>query len=214
MPPVASTTAREATITGFAAASPTLRNCSPVTAPSSVKQRFGGKTFDHADRRRLAHRFDQRRNDRLAGHVAADMHDAPRGMRGLAADREPAFEVAIEGNAVAQEIMDARAGLAREAKRDRFVDKAAADGDRIGGMRFGAVAFGDGGGDAALRPCRGGALAERCGRNHGDRTRRKFQRAEQPGEAATDDDDIVVPAGEVVNLVWHGRFPLLLNSSD
>ncbi len=68
-------------------------------------------------------------------------------------------------------------------------------------MRLGAVAFGDGGGDAALRPGAGGALAERCGGNHGDRTRRELQRAEQSGETAADDDDIVGPAGEIMDIV-------------
>ena len=116
-------------------------------------------------------------------------------------DREPAFEVAIERNAVVQEIVDARAGFARQSKRDRLVDQARADRDRVGGMRFRAVAFGDRGGDAALRPRRRGALAERCRGNHGDRTRRQFQRAEQSGEAAADDDDIVGVAGEVMILV-------------
>ena len=66
------------------------------------QQRFGDVAFDHADRRRLAHRVDQRRDDRRAGHVAAHMHDAPRRMRGLAADRELAFEVAVERHAVAR----------------------------------------------------------------------------------------------------------------
>ena len=48
------------------------------------QQRFGDIAFDHPDRGRLAHGLDQRRDDRLAGHVAAHMHDAPRRMRGFA----------------------------------------------------------------------------------------------------------------------------------
>ncbi len=165
------------------------------------QQCFGDETFDHADRRRVAHRFRQRRDDRLAGHVAADMHDAPRRMRGLAADREPAFEVAIEGHAVMQEIVDARGRLACKRQRNAFVDNAAADRNRIGGVRLGAVAFGDCRRDAALRPGAGGALAERRGGNQGDRPRRELQRAEQSGKSAADDDDIVGPAGEIMDIV-------------
>ena len=86
------------------------------------------------------------------------------------------------------------AGFPRQSERDRLVDQAGAGRDRVGGVRLGAVAFGDRRGDAALRPGRRGALAERRRRNHGDRTWRQFQRAEQPGEAAADDDDVAIAA--------------------
>ena len=119
-------------------------------------------------------------------------------MRGFPADREPAFEVAIERNAVTQEVADAGAGFARQSQRDRLIDQARADRDGVGGVRLRAVAFGDRRGDAALRPRRRGAFAERCRGNHRDRTRRQFQRAEQSGEAAADDDDVVGVAGEVI----------------
>ena len=76
-----------------------------------------------------------------------------------------------------------------------LVDQAGADRDGVGGMRLRAVAFGDGGGDAALRPGGRGALAERRRGDHGDRTRRQLQRAEQSGEAAADDDDVVGRSG-------------------
>ena len=82
------------------------------------------------------------------------MHDAPRGMCGLLCDRELAFEVAIERHAVAQQVVDARAGFACQSERYGLIDQAGADGDRIGRMRLGAVAFCDRSGDAALRPCR------------------------------------------------------------
>ena len=117
-------------------------------------------------------------------------------MRGLAATASLPFEVAVERHAVSQQVVDAGAGLARQTERDRLVDEPGADRDRIGGVRFGAVAFGDGGGDAALRPRRRGALAERRGRNHGDRPRRQLQRAEQAGKATADDDDVVGVASE------------------
>jgi len=162
------------------------------------QQRFGGVTLDHPDRGRRPYGFDQRRYDCLAGHIAAHMHDAPGGMRGFSPDCKPAFEVAIERDAVVKQVADARAGLARQSQCYRLIDEARADGDRVGGMRFRAVAFGDRGRDATLRPRRRGALAQRCCRDHGDRARRQFQRTEQSGEAAADDDDIVGFAGEVV----------------
>ncbi len=138
------------------------------------------------------------------------MHDASRGMRGLARDRKPAFEVAVERDTIVKQVVDARAGFARQSQRHRLIDQGRAGGDGIGGVRLGAVALGDRGCDAALRPCRRGALTEWRRRNHGDRTRRQSQRAEQPGETAADDDDIVGVAGEIVNLIWHGRFPLFV----
>ena len=88
-----------------------------------------------------------------------------------------------------------------ERQRDALVDDAAADCDRVGGMRLRAVAFGYRSRDAALRPGAGSALAERCGGDEGDRTRRQFQRAEQSGKPAADDDDVVGPAGEIMDIV-------------
>ena len=69
--------------------------------------------FEEADRRRLADRGDQRRHDRGAGHVAADVDDAALGMGGLARHGEMALEVAVEGHAVVEEIVDARRRVAR-----------------------------------------------------------------------------------------------------
>ena len=142
----------------------------------------------------LAHGGDQRRHDGRAGHVAAHMHDAPRRMRGLAADRELAFEVAIERHAIAQEIVDARAApRAPSPSAMRLVDEAGADARSCRRRALPALSpSATRGGDAALRPRRRGALAERCGGKHGDRTRRQLQRAEQSGKAAADDDDVVV----------------------
>ena len=95
-------------------------------------------------------------------------------MGGLLRDGQPAFEVAIERHAVAQQIMDARAGLACQSQRYRLIDEARADRDRVSGMGFRAVAFRYRGRDAALRPRRRGAMAKRRRRNHGNRTRRQF----------------------------------------
>src|SRR5580693_7242402 len=125
-------------------------------------------------------------------------------MRGFPADRELAFEIAVEGNAVMQEITDACAGLARKTERDLLVNDAAADRDRIRGMRFGTIAIRHRRGDAALRPGAGSAFAKRRRGNQGDGTWREFQGAEQAGEATADDDDVVGPAGEIIDVVRHG----------
>ena len=125
-------------------------------------------------------------------------------------DREPAFEVAIERYAIVQQIVDTRAGLARQPEGDRLVDQAGAGGDRIGGMRLGAVAFGNGGRDAALRPRRRRALAERSRRNHRHRARREFQGAKQPGKAGADDDDVARVTDSIMIPVWHARLHLLV----
>src|SRR5260370_38310639 len=69
------------------------------------------------------------------------MHDAPRRMRSFPSNCELAFEVAIERNSVMQQIMDTRAGFARQSQRDRFVDQPPADGDRIGGMALPPLAL-------------------------------------------------------------------------
>ena len=55
----------------------------------------------------------------------------------------------------------------------------------------GAVAVHDRGGDATLRPHARGAGAKRCAGQQGHRMRRQLERAEQPGEPAADDDDVV-----------------------
>ncbi len=156
------------------------------------QQVFRDKALEQADRRRLAHGVGEGGHDRCTRHIAADMDDAAGGMRGLAADGEPAFEVAVERNAIAQQIVDPCGRLACETKRHALVDQAGADRDRVGRMRLGTVAFADRRGDAALRPGRRCALPERRRGNHGDRPRREFQRAEQSGEAAADNDDFAV----------------------
>ncbi len=117
------------------------------------EQCFGDKAFDQADRRRAAHGLAQRRDDRSTRAVAADVDDAPRRMRSFPPHGKPAFEIAIERHAIGEQIVNPRARLARDAERDRFIDDAAADRNGIRRMRFGTVAFGDSGRDAALRPC-------------------------------------------------------------
>ena len=71
-----------------------------------------------------------------------------------------------------------------------FVDDPGAGGDGVGGVLVGAVAFADGGGDAALRPHARRAFPERRRGDDGHRQRRELQRREQPGEPGADDDDV------------------------
>ncbi len=87
--------------------------------------------------------------------------------------------------------MDAGTGFPCKLERDLFIDDAAAHRDRVGGMGFRAVAFGNRCGNATLGPGAGGAFAKRGRRDHGNGVRTEFQRTEQASEAATDDDDIV-----------------------
>ena len=192
MPPVASTTARAGNGQRRCRRRRRPAQSQPGDARRLGQQRFGDVAFDHADRGRRTHGLDQRRDDRLAGHVAAHMHDAPRGMRGFAADRELALEVAVERHAVV------RAGRGCAPPASRASPSAIASSTRpapaaivSAACASGAVAFGDRRRNAALRPRRRGALAERRRGNHRDRTRRQLQRAEQAGKAAADDDDIV-----------------------
>ena len=81
-------------------------------------------------------------------------------MRRLAAEAEMTFEVLVERHAVAEQILDALARLAREQQRDFLIDDAGAGDDRVGRMIFGAVALGERGGDAGLRPQARRAFAE------------------------------------------------------
>jgi hypothetical protein len=126
-----------------------------------------------------------------ASHVAADPHDAALRMRRLARQLQRAVEVAVEGDAVAEEVGDAVGRLQRHAARHALVDQAVTGGDGVGNVLVDGVAGADRRGNAALRPGRGGAFADRRAGNHGDRAGRELQRAEQAGQPAADDDDVV-----------------------
>ena len=154
------------------------------------QQRFSTITLDDANRWRVSHRCHKRRDDGLAGHVALDMDDAPRRMRGFAPDCELAFEIAVERHAILQKIVDARGSFARKTECNVVVNNASADGDGVRSVSFGRIAFSDGCCDPALRPCTRCAFAERGSRNHRDGPRCEFQRTEQAREPAADDDDV------------------------
>ncbi len=104
-------------------------------------------------------------------------------MRRLAAQHEMALQILVERHAVAKQILDPVAGLARQQLGDLLVDDTGAGADRILGMMLGAVALGERRGDAGLGPQARGAFAEPRARNNGDGQRRKLERGEQTGKA-------------------------------
>ena len=57
-------------------------------------------------------------------------------MRGLARLRELAFEILVERHAIGEQIVDARAGLARHAEHDVAIADARAGGERVARMCF------------------------------------------------------------------------------
>ena len=118
-------------------------------------------------------------------------------MRPCAASRprhEMAFEVLVEGHAVAKQILDPVARLTRQKLCDFHIDDAGAGADRILGMMLGAVAFGDRRGDAGLRPKARSAFAEPRAGDDGDWKRRQLERGEQPGKAGAHHHDAARPA--------------------
>jgi hypothetical protein len=112
-------------------------------------------------------------------------------MRRLAADRQMAFEIAVEWNAVAEQVEDPVRGLRCHHADDRLIDDAVTGDDRVMDMAFDRITGAHSRGNAGLRPGRGRAAADRRRRQNGHRLRRQLERAEQPGKAAADDDHIV-----------------------
>lgn len=92
-------------------------------------------------------------------------------MRGFARQHEVAFQVAVEGNAIAQQIGDARRGLPGNEMGDVGIDDAGTGMDGVGSVVFGRIGLADGGGNTALRPDARGAFAQRCGSDDRDRKR-------------------------------------------
>ena len=85
-----------------------------------------------------------------------------------------------------------RCGASPTISRAIFVvDDAVAGGDGVGEMLVDEVALGHGGGDAALRPGRRSALADRRRGQDRHGARREAQRGEEAGQPAADDDDVV-----------------------
>ncbi len=104
-----------------------------MTQPSRSQRFLRGKAFEERDRRRRANGGDERLHDRAAGRVALHAHDAPLGMGGLARGRQLPIRV-IEGHAIGEKIVYARAGFARHAERDLRIDDAGAGFQRVLGV--------------------------------------------------------------------------------
>ena len=151
----------------------------------------------HLDRGRLAHGGNDRRHDLAPGPVALHAHHPRPAVGGLQRQDIAACRIAIEGRAEAAEIEDMIAGARRDHRRHLGIDDARAGAHRVGGMVLGAVPRADRGGDATLRPGRGGPCPEFLGRDHEHRARRQPQRRAERRKAGPDDDH---PAG-------HGHLP-------
>ncbi len=127
----------------------------------------------------------------LPGLIALDAHDAARRVRGLARDLQTALEIAVERHAIGQQIAT-RSGASRAMASARAASTMPAPAAIV--SRACASGVSPSATAAAMPPCAqavdepvpsGAAVTQR------DRPRREFQRAEQSGEAAADDDDIV-----------------------
>lgn len=101
-----------------------------------------------------------------------------------------AFEIAVEGNTVAQEVTNTIRAFVGYDACDLGIDDAGAGFDRIRCVLRRAVAFTDRSRNAALRPHARRAFTEWRRRNDGNGQRREFQRGEKPGKPSPDDDDV------------------------
>ena len=166
------------------------RDLEPGHAAVSENEIARGQAFEHGDRRRRAHRLHERVHDSAPRRVALDVKNAALAVRRLAAEGEMAFEVLVEGDAVAQQVLDALTRLARKQECDLLIDDAGAGRDRVGGVIFRAIALGERRGDAGLRPEARRSFAEARRRDDRDRTRRELERGEESGKPGADHDHI------------------------
>src|SRR5262249_60607987 len=114
-------------------------------------------------------------HDSAAGSVTLDVENAVSAMRRLAAQAEMAFEVLIERHTIAEQVLDAVAGLVRQEMGDFLIDDTGAGADGVGGMRVRAVALRDCRGYARWCPEGPCAVAERRHGSHGHRQRTALQ---------------------------------------
>ena len=126
-----------------------------------------------------------------ARQAFVDVDHAALGVGRLARHRELAGQVAIEGHAVFEQVVDAMRRVGNHQARDLLGDDAVAGRDGVGKVLLDRVAFCHGGGNATLRPGGGCPLADRRGRDNRHRPRRQAECREETAEAAADDDDIV-----------------------
>ena len=114
-PPVASTTADASSARlGTNGPGPTARKLDAGHTVVTYDEIARGPAFQNLDRWRGPHRCGKRRHDGAASSVSLDVKNAASAVGCLAAKIEMAFEVLVEGDAVAKQILDPVAGLTRE----------------------------------------------------------------------------------------------------
>ena len=160
--------------------------------------------FKQFDIRMRPHPGLQGRLDRLAGGVGG-MHDAPMAVPAFPMQVEPALLVggfiqAGKINALADQPVDAGAGLLHHSPDHGRVAQSGPGRQRVGDMGVDGILLVGHGGDAALGIERG-ALAQRFLGEHGNpRMIGQLQRKAQPGRAAADDQDLMFCL--VLHLAW------------
>ena len=154
-------------------------------------QIVGCKALQNPDRWGSPRGLGDRPHDGAPRGVSLNVKNATVAMRGLVTEAQAAFQILVEGHAIAQKILDALPRFLRHEQRDLFVDDAGAGADRVFGVVFRCVALGERRCQASLGPKAGGAFTEAGGRDHRDRERCKFQRGKQTGQAGPHHDDAV-----------------------
>lgn len=109
-------------------------------------------SFDHSDGWRRTHDRDERLHDRSTGKVTSNPDHAIGGMRRFTGQKKVARKVAIEGDAIREEIADPRPRLLGDDSSDIRIDEAAAGLNRIGRMNGRRIAFADSRRDPTLCP--------------------------------------------------------------
>ena len=99
------------------------------------------------------------------GPVTGDTDDPAFGMGSFARQQQMAFEIAVEGHPVAEQIVHAVGPFRDHQPRHLLLDKPGTGRDRIGQMLVETVARAHGRGDAALRPV-AGAVTQRALGDH------------------------------------------------
>ncbi len=142
--------------------------------------------------------------DRRAGAVAAGVEDAVAAVRGFAAEGDVAVAL-IEARRRSGRGRAIRAGrFGAEDARGLFIDEPGAGGDRVGEVFFDGIERADRGGDAALCPARVAIVDGALGEDEHRPEPPRFEGDEEPGDAAADDDGVVVGGHERFRGRWEG----------
>ena len=134
-------------------------------------------------------------HDCLARAVTLDPDNPPFGMGGFPGRGQLALKIPVKRHAVFEQVVQALRCVSRHEAGDFPVHDAGTCGNRVGHVFLDRVTRHDGGRNAGLSPCRGRTLSNRRSGQHRHRSWSEFQRAEQPGQAAADDDNIIDTVG-------------------